>query len=377
MVRKVSLEIEKEIVDQYYDYTAKELGDKYGVNPNTVKGIWNRHGLRGKRQINFPENEFSEFYLNHSIKETAEQFNADRHTIVRFAKTLGIYQKPKKLLTEKEEEEIVDQYFTTSSSKLAKQYGVSKSKISQIWYQNGMFGKSNRTFSYNEFYFEDITTDEQAYWLGFIASDGCIYHPKDTRQDILSISLNKNDIGHLEKFKKALDSDKPITVCGNHANFSISSDILVHHLKNYGIDFRKTYDVNWPDIPYELLPAYVRGYFDGDGSISTSIKVNELYKVQISIAGFEYNLNSFRSYLRFYGIDSTISVDKRKYNTKDGQVFGQLILTNKTTKQDFLHLIYDNATIYLDRKYELAQKFLSLCLKNSKTWTVTHHRFIF
>ena len=48
MVRKVPIEIEKEIVNQYYTSTAKDLGEKYGINPNTVKSIWQRNGYTGK-----------------------------------------------------------------------------------------------------------------------------------------------------------------------------------------------------------------------------------------------------------------------------------------------------------------------------------------
>ena len=55
-----------------------------------------------------------------------------------------------------------------------------------------------------------------------------------------------------------------------------------------------------------------------------------------------------------------------------------MVLTNKKEKQNFLHFIYDNTTVYLERKYQLAQKFIDLCKENPKTWEIkkiTPHKY--
>lgn len=49
MVRKISVELEEEILKQYYTHTAKELGEKYKIKPNTIKGIWQRNGYTGEK----------------------------------------------------------------------------------------------------------------------------------------------------------------------------------------------------------------------------------------------------------------------------------------------------------------------------------------
>jgi len=52
----------------------------------------------------------------------------------------------------------------------------------------------------NHDYFSSITTEEQAYWLGFIATDGCIMP-----DGLLSLSLNVQDREHLIQFRRDLE----------------------------------------------------------------------------------------------------------------------------------------------------------------------------
>ena len=86
MVRKVSIEIEKEILKQYYTSTARELGKKYGIKPNTVKGIWQRNGYTGKNTFSPNIEEFTKLYNSSLIQDVANFYKKDRHTITKFAK---------------------------------------------------------------------------------------------------------------------------------------------------------------------------------------------------------------------------------------------------------------------------------------------------
>lgn len=374
MVRKVPIEIEEEILKQYYTSTANELSKKYGINPNTVKSIWQKNGYTGKNTFSPDIEEFTRLYTSLQVKDIAEFYKKDRHTITNFAKKIGIYKKPEKLLTQDQEEEIINRYYSATSTELAKEYGVSISKISQIWMQAGLKGKTNRTYYLDENYFEKIDSEDKAYWAGFIASDGCLYHPKDNRQDILSISLAIKDQNHLEKIKRSLKTNKPIAIGLHgknnnfeHATLQISSDKISKDLQKIGITPKKTYNVQWPKIPDKFLPAYIRGYFDGDGHISHKIEKNSLHKVNVTLVGFIENMQNFQKYLLSKGIKTTLVLDKREDRTPG---FCALVLTNKREKQNFLHFIYDDATVYLERKYQLAQKFIDLCKENPKTWEI-------
>ena len=132
---------------------------------------------------------------------------------------------------------------------------------------------------------------------------------------------------------------------------------MVSDLRKIGVDFRKTYNIQRPKIDKELLPAYVRGYFDGDGTISKKIDLKHLHNVNIGIVGFENNIDNFQAYLSSQGIDTHKIYDRRPEKYKTNEPFVSLMVTDKRTKNDFLHFIYDDASVYLDRKYELAKQY--------------------
>lgn len=376
MVRKVSKEVEQEIINQYYDATAKELGEKYNVNPNTVKGIWQRNGLTGKNKVPFTQKDFIEYYNSHNVVETAKHYNVDRHTVTKYAKKYGIYKKKESILTPEQEQEIIQSYYKNTGRVLAEKYNVSISKIHQIWSQAGLFGKTARVYTLDENYFQTINTDDKAYWAGFIAADGCIYQPKDTRQDMLSISLKLADIHHLEKFASSIKTDKKISIVENSSrkgyffcNLQLSSNKISQDLQKINILPRKTYNPKMPIISKELVPAFLRGYFDGDGSISRTIQENKLYAVSVTLVGFNPLITQLKEIIESYGIRMGITFDTKGKYTHPG--FCTIYCKNKKDKNNFLHLIYDDATIYLDRKYELAQQYFSLFDKNPITWTLT------
>ena len=183
MARKVSLEQEKEIISKYLTNTGTELAEEYNLAPSTIRSIWRRNGCNGKVQKWKPENneEFSEYYLTNGATKTARYYNKDRHLITNYAKELGIYKKKEPLLSNKQIQYVIDNYNTKTARSLSEELGVSQSRIFQIWRNNHLIGKVNRSYYLNEDYFEKINTDEKAYWVGFIMSDGCIYHP-DTKK---------------------------------------------------------------------------------------------------------------------------------------------------------------------------------------------------
>ena len=58
----------------------------------------------------------------------------------------------------------------------AKKYNIGATTLTRHLKKNGIEIKENhgKKYFYNENYFEIIDTEEKAYWLGFIAADGCI-----------------------------------------------------------------------------------------------------------------------------------------------------------------------------------------------------------
>jgi hypothetical protein len=81
--------------------------------------------------------------------------------------------------TEAQKEEICRRYLQGEGSyALAREFGVAGFTVSRLLNQRGIkrrFGsEAHRTHSANHSFFNTIDTEEKAYWLGFLAADGCI-----------------------------------------------------------------------------------------------------------------------------------------------------------------------------------------------------------
>ena len=87
-----------------------------------------------------------------------------------------------------------------SSMKLAKDFSVNNNIIRQIIHINDVsISHMKYNKKYNRQFFDEINTEEKAYWLGFLQGDG--YVSKDNR---LQIGLAGKDSIHLEKFLNTL-----------------------------------------------------------------------------------------------------------------------------------------------------------------------------
>ncbi len=130
--------------------------------------------------------------------------------------------------------------------------------------------KENTKYSFDESYFENVDTPEKAYWLGFIAADGCIAKGKTGGSYRLRMCVEGKDVQHLEKFKRAINSDHKL-YCYKKRNsyeLSIFSKKVFLDLIKYNITPKKSLTLEYPsNLPRELDRHFIRGYFDGDGTV--------------------------------------------------------------------------------------------------------------
>lgn len=123
----------------------------------------------------------------------------------------------------------------------------------------------------NESYFHQIDTHDKAYFLGLIAADGYIRNSafvltsKD--KDILIKFINEV---HIEGNVIYRD-DGNFENSGECYSIRFSSKEFVEDLKLHGIYNKKSLSYSKiPNIPQEFLWDYLRGYIDGDGTVSVS-----------------------------------------------------------------------------------------------------------
>lgn len=298
----------------------------------------------------------------------AKFYNVDHHTINDFSQKIGfddsIYKRT--VINKNQEDIIIKNYNQKSSSQLAKEMNLTQSAINGIWYRNGLRNKVKRKYLLtNENYFENIDSQDKAYFLGFIGADGCIYETKyEGKQNILRISIQKQDVKILNILKQFLGTDKPILEYTNNKNtyvsLEISSNKIFDDIENTGLSTKKTYSNTIANVSNDLMPALIRGYFDGDGTISNHKNVS---RANVSIVGYKSNLQKIKNFLDRCCIYGSISeCNSKKYSiAEDGSKFCIYNLANKTSRYCFLKLIYeDSQNVFLDRKYIKSKQYIDL-----------------
>ncbi len=128
-----------------------------------------------------------------------------------------------------------------------------------------------KKYSINENFFDTIT-NESAYVLGWILTDGCIqYIP----QKKYCIRFQVKDKEILEKIRDVMGGNQEIKQDKRDGLWLliINSKKLVKRLMDLGIVPNKTKITYISDeIPMSVMPALIRGIFDGDGSVSIFYK---------------------------------------------------------------------------------------------------------
>lgn len=210
----------------------------------------------------------------------------------------------------------------------------------------------NFKYSYNEKFFENIDNENKAYWLGFLYADGGINVGKRSKN--LEITLGERDKDHLTKFIHDIQGNMPIrekTVKLKGKEYksyrvNICSSKLCEDLINLGCTPNKSLTLTFPqDIEPHLYPHFIRGYLDGDGTIST--------RCRISICGTYDFLYSLQQHL-IKELDITkvkILSDKRAKHYQYERVGANAL--------KILDYLYSNAEVYLDRKYDKAIAYLN------------------
>ena len=230
---------------------------------------------------------------------------------------------------------------------LAKKYNVYEQRIYTFLKQNNIKIRGKKQLGINLNYFNNIDSNKKAYILGFIAADGSIVKTdsKIYSSYQLSISLNNKDISILEMIKEELEAESIIRDIGrNQVRFITAKKEIIADLFKYGIEPKKSLTMKniIPLIPKEFRYAYIRGYFDGDGSIFTA-NIGGKYPHQqkyVSIRGTKEFLQGILDELSF---DCNISFSNGTHMLRFG---------NKKYIQEFKEYIYTNSEFHLKRKYE-------------------------
>lgn len=263
----------------------------------------------------------------------------------------------KKIFTKEEKDKVIYLYTVEKRGQLycAKSIGTSQRKVKEIlkeynikirnFSEASICSNQNRALFKDKDYFNN-QSHNMAWLMGFIASDGSI----GLKDNGIKITLSLKDKEILEKIKQEVKIENQIREYTTSDGFdccSIEWACKEHKdaLREYNIIPQKTFKLLPPDkLKDEYKIDYIRGYFDGDGSVN--LIQNKSLRWQVCSATkpiLEFIVDTL--YNQFNIPKVNIQTQKRVHN-----IYYIQYSTNATKK--IYNILYTPNSLYLQRKKE-------------------------
>lgn len=243
-------------------------------------------------------------------------------------------------------EEIINLYKNgISSNEIAKHFNCSAVSILYWLNKKNIIRRNNsdcqRKYSLQQNYFNEINSEDKAYFLGLLFADGYNLY----KENKLVLQLHEQDIDILNKFKKALKTNKPFKEIKKnktkYIRLSINSKIICEALNRLGCIQAKTFKILFPkNLKENLFKHFIRGYFDGDGNIY----IDKKGQPEFSLTGNKKFINKIHKYLC-----KILKLNQIKIKKKNNSY------TMRFRGKNVCKIIYDY--LYLNSNYFMERKF--------------------
>lgn len=288
-------EIEAAIRQHYPTMGAKKLAAMLNLDADAIMNRAFALGVKFNKDFQWTEATLQivkERYATDGPAKLAKEIGITPYAVTAKARRMGVSSTrkcpPKDFeWTEDMLMAIKERYVKEGGEPLAKEFGTTIDTVRRKASSMGLHTiaghaiagreRAEKSTSCDIHYFDKLTPNA-AWILGFTYADGCVQN----KLHGVRYTLARKDEHVLEFIKRELKSDAPIIRLDNRVNpytgeanlsnsiLCLSSMILAESVVSYGIKPRKTYnDDPLPDtIPDELMPHFIRGFFDGDGTTS-------------------------------------------------------------------------------------------------------------
>lgn len=200
-----------------------------------------------------------------------------------------------------------------------------------------------------------------SYVLGYFVADGCIHIDKKRKNKSFIFNITSVNLRHLYKIRKILGSNHKISkkfgsnIYKTGYQIQIRNSVLAKDLINIGVFPRKTYNLKPIKVPKKYFSSFVRGFFDGDGTVYI-YKVNRVWQLK---SGFVCSSLPFLKNLNKHLCDSLDIPVKaiHKYFAKNTtqNLYSLCFYINDSERLS--EFMYKNAKIYLERKKRVFDKW--------------------
>jgi hypothetical protein len=241
-----------------------------------------------------------------------------------------------------------------SYHQIEKRLGVSRPSISKYAKLNGLHEEGRiklKKHSLNVDYFNHIDTSEKAYVLGLLYADGC-----NTRKG-LYLALAEEDLAVVEFVKTQLNASNSLrfvpaarTTWKNKWELSIKSAEFSKKLSGVGCIPAKSLVLEFPAFISDIFMSdFIRGFFDGDGSISCS-KGSWRATITSGSSSFILKLQEFLSKKAIY---------TKLYKTGKNNACFSLHIARRSDLENFASYIYRPHVFSMKRKHDKAMMLFS------------------
>ena len=213
------------------------------------------------------------------------------------------------------------------------------------------YGGRRRSVLFQEDFFSELDTQEKAYFLGLLAADGSVAR----RGNTIEIQLAEPDEHILHKMVACIEGSGCVVRPHRRADrvktfhrLTLCSKQMAEDLRSWGLTPGKTenFEIRRP-IPQEQLRHFVRGFWDGDGSVGRN--------------HFEVGIRSQAFALEMRSMIARIGGERpplRQGATRLGNPFYVIAVASRRF-DCFRRELYRDARCFLYRKHSRFQEFWS------------------
>jgi hypothetical protein len=218
---------------------------------------------------------------------------------------------------------------------------------------------------------------EMAYVLGIIYTDGNLQAPKKMNTNkrdysrVARVSIGQKEPEILQKILRLMSCNAKLyfspqreyknAVAGKLYYISIGSNQLYDALSRIGLKPKKSRDIRFPDMPEECVRHFIRGCWDGDGSVYIECRQDRL--VASYVCGSYAFIEDLLVHLEKAGLPK-----RNIYETKRGERASYYFKYSGRQCNQLYHYLYDDVppAQYLERKYLLFKKYCDRSLNQSQ-----------
>ena len=271
---------------------------------------------------------------------------------------------PYNKLTSLDKEIIIKTYYNfkkLSFLDISNKLNISNRAISRVLQEAGINTKRlNRYIITNPNYFSKIDSEFKAYILGFIYADGFVGDNNDFAialsdkhdENLTLLNNLKNEIGltidikHSNTSSRLKDGTKKIH--GQYSLRFVCKDI-VSDLNKLGVFPRKSLVMtDLPNIEEKYLNHFIRGYFDGDGSIYSYIdKYDNRLRNGFEILGTEQFLYKIQDILV-----CNCNIKRTKLHKTHSRDITRISYKGNSSITKIREFLYNDATYYIKYKHD-------------------------